>query len=239
MPPLLYDPPDLRHYTAGLDPPMSAWPGARDNARRPKPKATRKPRPRKGPSAIVTTETGCGPSMPGAQDATVGQRPVLGALTDGLGPGNVPQPPPAVPHAPPRGRRPGTTAAPGWPQTRHTGPRGNPQGATTQNRPSMAPDALSGGAGRAVPRPWRLPWARRGLALGVGPCNPDTMPLKDRTRVQPCVWGAGYAGAATGFCGLTMGRRGKTAHAALERAAARSRGGLNDPTPRAEKGRSA
>ena len=60
MPPLLYDPPDLRHYTAGLDPPMSAWPGARDNARRPKPKATRKPRPRSWPSAIVTTETGCG-----------------------------------------------------------------------------------------------------------------------------------------------------------------------------------
>ena len=40
------------------------------------------------------------------------------------------------------------------------------------------------------------------------------------TRVQLCVWGAGYAGAATGPCGLTMGRRGKTVHAA-----ARSRAG--------------
>ena len=73
----------------------------------------------------------------------------------------------------------------------------------------------------------------------INPCNPDTMPLKDRTRVQLCVWGAGYAGAATGPCGLTMGRRGKMAHAALDRAAARSRGGLNDPTARAEKGRCA
>ena len=54
----------------------------------------------------------------------------------------------------------------------------------------------------------------QGVAQGVSSCNPDTMPSKDRTLVQLCVWGAGYAGAATGLNGLTMGRRGKTAHAA-------------------------
>ena len=82
-------------------------------------------------------------------------------------------------------------------------------------------------------------WARRGLALGVSPCNPNTMPPNNQTRVQVSAERVGYAGAETGLDSLTMGRRGKTPHAALERAAARSRGGLNDPTPRAEKGRSA
>ena len=97
MPPLLYDPPDLRQYTAGSDPPMSAWPGARDNARRPKPKATRKPRPRSWPSAIMTAETGAGPSAWRARRHR-GQRPVLGALPDG--PGERAPTPAAVPHAP-------------------------------------------------------------------------------------------------------------------------------------------
>ena len=163
MPPLLYDPPDLRHYTAGLDPPMSAWPGARDNARRPKPKAPRRPRPRSGPSAIVTTETGCGPNARRARRhcwATSNARSATGRTR-----GTCPNPGRRPPGAP-RGRRPGTTAAPGWPQTRHAGPRGNPQGATTQNRPSTAPDALSGGAGRVVPRPWRLLGPQKACAWG-------------------------------------------------------------------------
>ncbi len=166
MPPLLYDPPGLSHYTADLDPPMSAWPGARDNARRPKPKATRKPKPRSRPSAIVTTETGAGPSAWRARRHR-GQRLALrtlrnGCLNDrdqGTGPNPRRRPPGA-----PRGWQPGTTAAPGWPQTRHTGPRGNPQEATTQNRPSMAPDALSGGVSRVVPRPWRLLGPQRACA---------------------------------------------------------------------------
>ena len=40
----------------------------------------RKPRPRKGPSAIPRTETGSGPSA-WAQDATAGQRLVLGTAS--------------------------------------------------------------------------------------------------------------------------------------------------------------
>ena len=123
----------------------------------------------------------------------------------------MPQPPPAVPHAPPTRTAARDYNGPRLAQTRHVGPRGNPQGATTKNRPSTAPDALSGGAGRVVPRPWRLLGPQRACAWGR-PVNPDTMPPKDRTRVQLCVWGVGYAGAATGLNGLTMGRGGKMAH---------------------------
>ena len=219
MPPLLYDPPDLRHYTAGLDPPTSAWPGACDNARRPKPKATRKPRPRSGPSAIVTTETGAGPSAWRARRHR-GQRLALrtlrnGCLNDrdqGTCPGGPKRGMPGLAKTL-RGRRP--RIGPQWP-------------------PTLSLEAPAGSF-----RGHGVSLARRGLVRRINPCNADTMPSNDRTRVQLCVWGVGYAGAATGPCGLTMGRRGKTAHAALERAAARSRDGLNDPTPRAEKGKSA
>ena len=166
------------------------------------------------------------------QGATSSARSATGR-TRGTCPNPRRRPPRAL-----RGRRPGTTAAPGWPQTRHAGPRGSPQGTTTQNRLSMALDAISEGAGRVV-RGHGVSLARRGLVQSVGPCDARLMRTKDRPRVQPCVWGVGYAGAAAGLNGLTMGRRGKTTHAALDRAAARSRGGLNDPTPRAEKGRSA
>ena len=63
-------------------------------------------------------------------------------------------------------------------------------------------------------------WARRGLVRRLDPCDASTMPPKDRTGIQVCAGGVRYAGVETGPCGLTMGRRGKTAHAA-----ARSRAG--------------
>ena len=236
MPPLLYDPPDLRHYTAGSDPPMSAWPGARDNARRPKPKATRKPRPRSWPSAIMTAETGAGPSAWRARRHR-GQRPVLGALPDGPGE-RAPTPTGRSSCTPARMAARNYSGPRLAPNAAYRASRNPPRGRRTRNRPSTAPDALSGGAAGSF-RGHGVSWARRGLVRRINPCNPDAMSPKHRTRVQPCVWGAGYAGVETGPCGLTMSRRGKTAHAALERAAARSRGGLNDPTARAEKGRSA
>ena len=171
MPPLLYDPPDLRHYTAGLDPPMSAWPGARDNARRPKPKATRKPRPRSGPSAIVTTETGCGPSTWRARrhcGATSSARSADGRTR-------------TRERAPtPTGRSsctPARMAARNYsgprlaPNAAYRASRNPPRGRRTRNRPSTAPDALSGGAAGSF-RGHGVSWARRGLARWGRPMQP-------------------------------------------------------------------
>ena len=147
--------------------------------------------------------------MPGAQDATVGQRPMLGALPDG--PGERAPTQAAVPQArredgglglqrPPAGPKRGML---GLAETlRGRRPRIGPQRPLT-----LSLEALAG-----LFRGHGVSWARRRLAHGVGPCNPDTMPPKDRTRVQPCVWGVGYACAATGLNGLTMGRGGKMAH---------------------------
>ena len=171
MPPLLYDPPDLRQYTAGLDPPMSAWPGARDNARRPKPKARRMPRPRSGPSAIVTTETGCGAERQARKTPLWGNVQCLGRCGTAAGRTRTRERAPT-----PTGRSSCTPAR--MAARNYSGPRlapnaayralaESPQGATDPESALQRPLTLSlGGAGRVVPRPWRLLGPAEGLCDG-------------------------------------------------------------------------